>query len=103
MFSLSFYKDIPWVLAAGGSKGELAVWDTEENEAIAKHFTPFLDKSKIPEEDLDDAADDDNMGDESEDEKDEKKQKKIKKNKKLSKLNKISEGIQKIRDLKKKK
>lgn len=35
LFSLSFYKDIPWVLAAGGSKGEIAVWDTEESEKIA--------------------------------------------------------------------
>lgn len=34
LFSLSFYKDIPWVLAAGGSKGEIAVWDTEENEKV---------------------------------------------------------------------
>ena len=34
LFSLSFYRDIPWVLAAGGSKGELAVWDTEESEKI---------------------------------------------------------------------
>lgn len=32
LFSLSFYKDIPWVLAAGGSKGEIAVWDIEEND-----------------------------------------------------------------------
>jgi len=46
---LSFYKDIPWVLAAGGSKGELAVWDVEENESIAKHFAPTLDKSKVVE------------------------------------------------------
>ena len=35
IFTLSYYKDIPWVLAAGGSKGELAIWDTEESEAIA--------------------------------------------------------------------
>lgn len=34
LFSLQFYKDIPWVLAAGGSKGEVVVWDTEENEKI---------------------------------------------------------------------
>ena len=34
LFSLSFYKDIPWVLAAGGSKGEIAVWDTEESEKV---------------------------------------------------------------------
>ena len=50
LFTLSFYKDIPWVLAAGGSKGEVAVWDIEENENVAKHFTPFLDKSRVPED-----------------------------------------------------
>lgn len=42
LFTLSFYKDIPWVIAAGGSKGDLAVWDIEENEAISKHFSPNL-------------------------------------------------------------
>jgi periodic tryptophan protein 1 len=47
IFTLSYYQDIPWVLAAGGSKGELAIWDTEESEQISKHFSPFLDKSKI--------------------------------------------------------
>ena len=52
LFSLSFYRDIPWVLAAGGSKGEVAVWDIEENETIGKHFAPFLDKSKVPEQPL---------------------------------------------------
>ncbi len=50
LFTLSFYKDIPWVLAAGGSKGEVAVWDTEENENLSKHFTPFLDTTKLPEQ-----------------------------------------------------
>jgi len=50
LFSLSFYKDIPWVLAAGGSKGEIAVWDTEENEKVQQHFTPFLDKNRVPDE-----------------------------------------------------
>lgn len=45
LFSLSYYKDIPWVLAAGGSKGEIAVWDTEENEKIKDHFAPFLDQT----------------------------------------------------------
>lgn len=54
LFSLSFYNDIPWVLAAGGSKGEVAVWDTEEQEKIQQHFTPFLDKSRIPDEQFDD-------------------------------------------------
>jgi len=38
LFTVNYYQDIPWVLAAGGSKGELAIWDTEENENIANHF-----------------------------------------------------------------
>ena len=42
LFSVQFYDDIPWVLAAGGSKGEVAVWDTEESEAIQKHFPKNL-------------------------------------------------------------
>lgn len=46
LFTLSFYKDIPWVLAAGGSKGELAIWDVQENEVISKHFSSHLDASK---------------------------------------------------------
>ena len=54
LFSLSFYKDIPWVLASGGSRGEVAIWDTEENDKVAEHFAPFLDKSKLPEESYDD-------------------------------------------------
>ena len=42
LFSVQFYDDIPWVLAAGGSKGEVAIWDTEESETIEKHFKSFL-------------------------------------------------------------
>jgi periodic tryptophan protein 1 len=38
LFSMSFYKDIPWVLAAGGAKGALCIWDVEESEAAKKHF-----------------------------------------------------------------
>lgn len=49
LFSLQFYKDIPWVLAAGGSKGELAIWDISENQAINAHFTPTLDLSNYQE------------------------------------------------------
>ena len=51
LFTLSFYKDIPWVLAAGGSKGELAIWDVSENENILTHFGPYLNHSNIPEDD----------------------------------------------------
>jgi len=28
-------------LACGGSKGELAIWDTEENEKIEKMFSEY--------------------------------------------------------------
>ena len=35
---MQMYADIPWVLACGGSKGELAVWDTEEDKAVYEHF-----------------------------------------------------------------
>ena len=56
LYTISFYSDIPWVLAAGGSKGEVVVWDTEENEKVRSHFTPFLDKSRVVE-----APEDDNM------------------------------------------
>ena len=64
LFTLQFYKDIPWVLAAGGSKGELAVWDIEENETIAKHFAPFIDKTKMPSQDFAGESDDNDMSDE---------------------------------------
>ncbi len=43
LFSVQFYEDIPWVLAAGGSKGEVAIWDTEETAAVASHFAATLD------------------------------------------------------------
>ena len=30
--------DIPWVVATGGSKGEMAIWDLSESQIIEKHF-----------------------------------------------------------------
>ena len=44
LFSVQMYADIPWVLATGGQKGELAIWDTEEDSKVRKHF-----KDKMPE------------------------------------------------------
>jgi len=84
LFSLSYYKDIPWVLAAGGSKGEVAVWDTEESEALSKHFTPFLDNNKVTElggtidkdEDIEENEDEEADSDEEESKKSKKKSKK---------------------------
>ena len=45
LFSVQFYEDIPFVLAAGGQKGELAIWDTEEDKTIKQIFGPLLDES----------------------------------------------------------
>ena len=34
LFSVQMYADIPWVLVAGGQKGEVAIWDTEEDSKV---------------------------------------------------------------------
>jgi periodic tryptophan protein 1 len=73
LFSLSFYKDIPWVLAAGGSKGEVAVWDIEESETIAKHFTPFLDKSTLAASGFEEESEEEEDGEEEDSDEDKKK------------------------------
>lgn len=108
LFSLSYYKDIPWVLAAGGSKGEIAVWDSEENEQIKAHFTPFLDKSSIPaenlveEEESEEEQDNDMESDEEDLKVKQKKNRKEQKKTKVKKINTIAQGIQKIQALKNK-
>ena len=63
LHSLQFYQDEAWVLAAGGSQGELCIWDTEESSIIRKHFekeagpylTPNHDKKKADKNDKDQA------------------------------------------------
>lgn len=42
LFTMKFCQDIPWVLAAGGSNGELAIWDVSENEKVESHFKSNL-------------------------------------------------------------
>ena len=42
LFTVQMYADIPWVLATGGQKGELAIWDTEEDQRIRAHFKDKL-------------------------------------------------------------
>lgn len=56
LFSVQFYEDIPWVLAAGGSQGEVAIWDTEECPEVSSHFAANLDPNapKQPEPVADD-------------------------------------------------
>lgn len=50
---MRFCEDIPWVLACGGSKGEIAIWDTSESLKIEEHFKPFLVKGTYDEADYD--------------------------------------------------
>ena len=38
LFACQFYDDSPWIIAAGGIKGELAIWDLEESELVVKRF-----------------------------------------------------------------
>lgn len=47
LFSVQFYEDIPFVLAAGGQKGEVAIWDTEEDKSVKTIFRPFLSEAAI--------------------------------------------------------
>ena len=75
LFTVSFYKDIPWVLAAGGSKGEVAVWDTEESEAIGKHFAPYLDKTTLVSQIEEDSEEEVEEGEDSSDDDGQKKKK----------------------------
>ena len=42
LFSVQMYADIPWVMATGGQKGELAIWDTEEDATVLKHFKNMM-------------------------------------------------------------
>lgn len=63
---MRFCQDIPWVLACGGAKGEIAIWDTSENIQLEDHFKANLIKGSFDSKDYDQnevAVDDD--GDES--------------------------------------
>ena len=53
---MQFCQDIPWVLASGGSNGELAIWDTSENIDIENHFKGFLTKGSYDKKDYDENA-----------------------------------------------
>lgn len=76
LFTLQFYKDIPWVLATGGAKGEMAVWDLEECEQIKTHFQDQL-------ESLDQKEDEEEENESVDDEEEEEKEVKKKKSKKI--------------------
>lgn len=48
LYCCHFYRDSPWFIAAGGSKGELFIWDLEENAAIASTFGGKVGKGLEP-------------------------------------------------------
>jgi len=56
LFTMQFCADIPWVLAAAGSNGELAIWDTSENEKVENHFKGSLIAGSYNKEDYDENA-----------------------------------------------
>ena len=38
LFTCEFYEDSPSILATGGNKGMLAIWDIHENKQLAQKF-----------------------------------------------------------------
>ena len=93
LFTMQFCHDIPWVVASGGSKGALAVWDISESKAAESHFKSFLIPGSYKEEDYSVIPGDDesyeSAGEMDQPESDgEKKKKKKKKDKKKSKKSK---------------
>ena len=48
LYCCNFYRDSPWFIAAGGSKGELYVWDLEENADIVAAFGGKTEKGPEP-------------------------------------------------------
>ncbi len=48
LYCCSFYRDSPWFIAAGGSKGELYVWDLEENADVVATFGSRVEKGPEP-------------------------------------------------------
>lgn len=55
LFTLQFCRDIPWVIATGGSKGELAIWDLSESQRIEGHFKSHIVQGSYKTEDYDPA------------------------------------------------
>ena len=56
LFTMQFCQDIPWVLATGGSNGEMAIWDTSENEKTENHFKKNLIAGSYNKDDYDENA-----------------------------------------------
>ena len=48
LFCCNFFRDSPWFIATGGSKGELFVWDLEESADIVAVFGGRVEKGTEP-------------------------------------------------------
>ena len=92
LFNCQFYKDSPWVLAIGGSSGEVIVWDTEESEALTSVFEGRQPKI------IADDADEGFVTEEEEDSEEERSKKKKKKDKKEKKEKKEKKDKKKKKD-----
>ena len=73
------------MLACGGSKGEIAIWDVSESKKVEEHFKPNLIKGSYDETDYDidnkdhEEPDEDGYEDMEDSEEEKKKKKKSKK------------------------
>jgi periodic tryptophan protein 1 len=45
LFTMSYYTSNPFTLAAGGDEGMIFVWESDEQEAIARHFNGRVNNS----------------------------------------------------------
>jgi len=55
LFVIHLYKNSPWILTTGGSKGELGNWDTEENEEVKKTFKSQVIQETVIEEEFEES------------------------------------------------
>ncbi len=44
IFAMQFSSDVPYLLTCGGDGGLVAVWESDELEAIHKHFSPRVER-----------------------------------------------------------
>ena len=48
LFTMDYCPDDPFLLAAGGDKGMLAIWESDEQAVIAEHFASRVVQKEVP-------------------------------------------------------
>ena len=48
LFTMDYCPDDPFLLAAGGDKGMLAIWESDEQAVIAEHFASRVIHKEVP-------------------------------------------------------